>query len=33
MKNKIKADKEFHQAFGLGINENPIANLSPQKLK
>ena len=33
MKNKIKAVKEFHKAFGLGVKETPIANLSDQKLK
>lgn len=33
MKNKIKAVKEFHEAFGLGVKESPIANLSDQKLK
>lgn len=33
MKNKLKAVKDFHYAFGLGVNESPIANLSPQKLK
>jgi len=33
MKNKLKAVKDFHNAFGLGVMEAPIANLSPQKLK
>ena len=33
MKNKLKAVEDFHNAFGLGVNESPIANLSPQKLK
>ncbi len=33
MKNKLKAVKNFHNAFGLGVNETPIANLSPKKLK
>ncbi|MCF6297800.1 MAG: nucleoside triphosphate pyrophosphohydrolase family protein [Flavobacteriaceae bacterium] len=33
MINKLKAVKDFHEAFGLGINESPIANLLPQKLK
>lgn len=33
MKNKINAVKEFHEAFGLGVKEEPIANLSGQKLK
>ena len=33
MKNKIQAVKEFHEAFGLGINQKPIAKLSDSKLK
>lgn len=33
MKNKIKAVQDFHEAFGLGINQKPIANLSLNKLK
>ena len=33
MQDKIKAVKEFHEAFGLGVNTKPIANLSPQKIK
>lgn len=33
MKNKIKAVKEFHEAFGLGVKESPVAQLSEQKLK
>ncbi len=33
MQNKIKAVKEFHKAFGLGIKESPIAKLSEQKLQ
>ena len=33
MKNKLKAVKEFHEAFGLGVKEVPIAKLSDQKLK
>jgi len=33
MKNKLDAVKKFHQAFGLGINELPIANLPSKKLK
>ncbi len=33
MINKIKAVHEFHKAFGLGIEESPIAKLSAQKLK
>jgi len=33
MDNKLKAVKAFHKAFGLGVNETPVAKLSPQKLK
>ncbi len=33
MDNKLKAVKAFHEAFGLGVNETPIAQLSAQKLK
>ncbi len=33
MKNKIKAVRDFHEAFGLGIEQNPVAKLSMQKLK
>jgi len=33
MKNKIKAVQEFHEAFGLGVQQQPIADLSMQKLK
>lgn len=33
MKNKIKAVQEFHEAFGLGVQQSPVANLSLQKLK
>ena len=33
MQDKIKAVQEFHEAFGLGIEESPIANLSPHKIK
>jgi len=33
MKNKIKAVREFHEAFGLGVQQSPVANLSMQKLK
>ena len=33
MKNKIKAVQEFHEAFGLGVQQRPVANLSIQKLK
>ncbi|MCF4102073.1 nucleoside triphosphate pyrophosphohydrolase family protein [Gillisia sp. M10.2A] len=31
MKKRIDAVKEFHSAFGLGINERPIANLGEAK--
>ncbi|MBI9042599.1 nucleoside triphosphate pyrophosphohydrolase family protein [Lutibacter sp.] len=33
MKNKIKAVQEFHEAFGLGIQQQPIANLDEKKLQ
>jgi len=33
MKNKLNAVQEFHEAFGLGIKNSPVANLSNQKLK
>ncbi|NOR28629.1 MAG: hypothetical protein GQ540_08900 [Lutibacter sp.] len=33
MKNKLKAVQEFHEAFGLGIQHQPIANLPTNKLK
>ena len=33
MKKKIKAVQEFHEAFGLGVEQRPVANLSVQKLK
>ncbi len=33
MENKIKAVKEFHEAFGLGVKEAPKANLSEEKIK
>lgn len=33
MQDKIKAVQEFHQAFGLGMKNKPIANLSPEKLE
>lgn len=33
MKNKLKAVQEFHEAFGLGIHQEPIAKLSDNKLK
>lgn len=31
MKKRIAAVKEFHSAFGLGISENPVADLGKQK--
>ncbi len=31
MKKRIAAVKEFHSAFGLGINEKPVANLGKAK--
>ena len=31
MKSKIRAVKEFHEAFGLGILDNPKANLGKSK--
>ncbi len=33
MINKLKAVKEFHQAFGLGVKESPIGLLPTRKLK
>jgi len=33
MKNKIKAVKEFHEAFGLGYEQEPKAKLSDKLLK
>lgn len=33
MKNKLKAVQEFHEAFGLGVQQEPIAQLSDNKLK
>ena len=33
MKNKIKAVQEFHEAFGLGVQQKPIANLDERKLQ
>jgi len=33
MKNKLKAVQEFHEAFGLGILQEPMAKLSDNKLK
>ncbi|MCM4160742.1 hypothetical protein FHG64_04870 [Antarcticibacterium flavum] len=31
MKNKLAAVQEFHKAFGLGVNGNPIADLGEAK--
>ncbi len=31
MKNKIKAVQEFHEAFGLGVNQAPTAALTKEK--
>ncbi len=31
MKNKIKAVTEFHNAFGLGVNETPIVDIGESK--
>ena len=33
MENNLKAVQEFHKAFGLGIQQTPVAKLSEQKLK
>ena len=33
MKKRLKAVQDFHIAFGLGVEELPIAKLSEQKLK
>lgn len=33
MKNKLNAVEKFHKAFGLGINHQPTAKLTDQKLK
>lgn len=33
MKSKLKAVQEFHEAFGLGIQHKPTANLPGDKLK
>ena len=33
MNSKIKAVKDFHEAFGLGVNESPKANLGELKNK
>ena len=33
MKKRLKAVQDFHNAFGLGVKETPIAKLSEEKLK
>ncbi len=33
MKKRLKAVQDFHNAFGLGVKEIPIAKLSEEKLK
>ena len=33
MKNKLKAVQAFHESFGLGVQQKPIANLPKNKLK
>ena len=33
MKEKLKAVEEFHKAFGLGVQQKPIAKLDETKLK
>lgn len=33
MKSKIKAVQDFHEAFGLGVNNTPMANLPLNKLQ
>ena len=33
MKNKLKAVQEFHEAFGLGIQHKPTAQLDMNKIK
>lgn len=33
MKNKLKAVKEFHEAFGLGVHKKPTAKLPNEKIK
>ncbi|SNR80923.1 pyrophosphohydrolase domain-containing protein [Lutibacter flavus] len=33
MKQKIKAVQDFHEAFGLGVNHEPIAKLTKEKIK
>ena len=33
MKNKLKAVQEFHEAFGLGVQQKPTSNLDLNKVK
>ncbi|MDV7187704.1 nucleoside triphosphate pyrophosphohydrolase family protein [Lutibacter sp. TH_r2] len=33
MKNKLKAVEEFHNSFGLGVQQKPMANLSKDKVE
>ena len=33
MKNNLKAVEKFHNSFGLGVQHNPIANLSKEKIE
>ena len=33
MNKKLKAVQDFHEAFGLGVNHEPIANLSEEKIQ
>lgn len=33
MKNKLKAVEEFHNAFGLGVQQSPTTELTKEKLK
>lgn len=33
MKNKLKAVQEFHEAFGLGVQQEPTTKLTDNKLK
>lgn len=33
MKNKLKAVEEFHNSFGLGVQQKPMANLPEDKIE
>lgn len=33
MNKKLRAVQDFHEAFGLGVNHEPIANLSEEKIQ